>query len=63
MEVLFLLRLKELAVAALLALICFVLAMFGVKFDAVNIVYLGFAFLALGLLIGNWPIGVFARRE
>lgn len=49
--------------AALLALICFVLAMFGVKFDAVNIIYLGFALLALALLIGNWPIGIIGRRE
>ena len=47
--------------AAIIALVLFVLAAFGVKFDAVNIVYLGAAFVALALLIGNWPIGV--RRQ
>lgn len=50
--------------AAIVALILFVLAAFGVKFNDVNIVDLGLAFLALALLIGNWPVGVvLARRQ
>ena len=49
--------------AALIALVLFVLAAFGVKIDSVNIVDLGLAFLALALLLGNWPFGYFTRRE
>jgi len=48
---------------ALAALICFILAVFGVSFESFSIVYLGFAFLALALLVGNWPIGLIGRRQ
>ena len=48
---------------AIIALVLFVLAAFKVHFDAVEIVPLGLAFLALALLVGNWPIGYFTRRD
>jgi len=41
--------------AALIAMVLFTLAAFGVKFSAVDIVDLGLAFLALHLLVGTWP--------
>lgn len=47
--------------APLIALVLFVLAAFGVDFEAFGIVEMGLAFLALSLLIGNWPIGYFKR--
>lgn len=43
--------------AALIALILFVLASFGLKFDSFNIVWMGLAFLALAMIVGNWPFG------
>ncbi len=46
---------------ALIALVLFALAAFGVKFEAVGIVELGLAFLAAAILVGNWPIGYFNR--
>lgn len=39
---------------ALVALICFVLAVFSVSLG-VNLVALGLAFLTLHLLVGGWP--------
>jgi hypothetical protein len=39
---------------ALLALICFVLALFGVRPGEVDLVILGFAFIATHLLLGDW---------
>lgn len=50
--------------AALVALVLFVLAAFGVnKFGSVSVVDLGLAFVALALLIGNWPFGVIVRNR
>lgn len=49
--------------AAIIALVLFVLAAFGVHFGGVNIVDLGLAFLALALLIGNWPVGAIVNRS
>lgn len=43
--------------AAIAALILFVLAAFGVHWDGVDMVPLGLACVALHLLIGNWPLG------
>lgn len=48
---------------ALIAAILFALAAFGVKFDEVGIVELGFVCVAIHLLVGNWPFGVFVRKE
>lgn len=45
---------------ALLALICFVLALFGVHIGAINLVILGWCFIALHLLFG---IGIPWRRS
>jgi len=45
---------------ALLALICFVLALFGVALGHVNLVVLGFCFIALHLLFG---VGIPWRRQ
>jgi hypothetical protein len=42
--------------AALLALICFVLALFGVALGTLNLVTLGLVFVALHLLVGIWPL-------
>lgn len=40
---------------ALLALIAFVLALFRVAIENVDLVILGLAFVALHLLVGTWP--------
>lgn len=40
---------------ALLALLCFVLALFRVVLGSVDLVVLGFVFVALHLLVGAWP--------
>jgi Flp pilus assembly protein TadG len=48
---------------ALIAIILFALAAFGVHWSSVNIVDLGLAFLALALLAGNWPIGLIVSRR
>lgn len=47
---------------ALLAFVCFLLALFGVAapFDLVT---LGFCFVALSLLVGNWPVGAISLRR
>ncbi len=42
--------------AALLALICFVLALFDVDTGPVDVLVLGLVFVALHLLIGIWPL-------
>lgn len=47
---------------ALIALVLFVLAAFGVSFDAFNLVWMGLAFLAAAFLFGNWPLGYFRRQ-
>ncbi len=41
---------------ALLALLCFVLDVFGVKQLDVDLVSLGLAFIAVHLLVGLWPL-------
>jgi hypothetical protein len=48
---------------ALVAVILFLLAAFGVGFHSVNIVDLGLAALALHLLVGLWPFESFGRRR
>lgn len=48
---------------AAIALVIFVLAAFGVKVESFNLAYMGLAFLAAALLFGNWPIGLWTRRE
>jgi len=44
-----------------LALLCFLLALFGVHLS-VDLVILGFVFVALSLLFGNWPVGIVLDR-
>lgn len=51
---------------ALLAVITFALALFGVVLGALNLVVLGLLFVAVHLLVGMWPFGsltVFRRSE
>lgn len=49
---------------ALVALALFALAAFGVRFDEVDIVALGLAFVAGHLLLGTWPLGrLISRRD
>lgn len=52
---------------AILATLCFLLAVFGASVAGLNLIALGLAFLALALLVGSWPIGgtgpVFTRRD
>lgn len=45
-----------------LALLCFLLALFGVHPGSVDLVILGFVFVALSLLFGNWPVGIVLDR-
>lgn len=40
---------------ALVALICFILALFGVHLGSINLLVLGFCFVALHLMVG-WGI-------
>lgn len=47
---------------ALLALICFLLALFGGSIGSLDLVTLGFVFIAAALLVGNWPVGYMAAR-
>lgn len=42
---------------ALVALVLFVLAAFGVRFGSVDIIALGLACIAAHLLVGLWPFG------
>lgn len=51
-------------VAAVIALVLFCLAAFGVKFDAVQILPLGLAFLALAVILpGSFPVFTRVRKE
>jgi hypothetical protein len=51
-------------VLALLALICFILALFNVALGEINLVTLGLAFIAAHLLFGGgfYPVLPVARR-
>jgi hypothetical protein len=44
-------------------MILFVLDSFGVKFEAFELVSMGLAFLALHLIVGNWPLGYISRSR
>jgi hypothetical protein len=49
---------------ALIAFVLFILTAFDVDlFDKINEGYLGLAFLALALLLGDWPIGLIRSRN
>lgn len=41
---------------ALLALLCFVIALFGGHIGSIDLVVLGLAFIAAAMLVGNWPL-------
>jgi len=45
-----------------LALLCFLLALFGAHVGTLDLVLLGWAFIALSLLVGNWPVGLAVER-
>lgn len=47
---------------ALVALICFVLALFEVDIAGLNLMILGLCFVALHLLLGDWRPWVRVRR-
>ena len=42
---------------ALLALLCFVVSLFGGSIGGVDLITLGLAFIAAAMLVGNWPLG------
>jgi hypothetical protein len=46
---------------ALLAFVCFVLALFKVAIGSINLVVLGFMFVSLHLLLGGLVLGRWAR--
>jgi len=48
---------------ALLALICFVLALFHVHIGDVDLVILGFVFISAALLFGGWPQSVISSMK
>lgn len=51
-------------IAALVALVLFVLRAFGVQWESVDILALGLAFLALAMLLGALPLPTInLRRE
>ena len=52
-------------IAAIVALVLFVLAAFGVRWESVDITNLGLAFLALSFVLGALPIPRFnlSRKE
>jgi len=45
-----------------LALLCFLLALFGAHVGTLDLVLLGWVFVALALLVGNWPVGLAVER-
>lgn len=47
---------------ALLALLCFLLVLFGGSIGGLDLTVLGFAFIAAALLVGNWPVGYVTSR-
>lgn len=47
---------------ALLALICFLLALFGGSIGGLDLITLGWVFVAAALLVGNWPMGYVTTR-
>jgi hypothetical protein len=47
---------------ALLALLCFLVALFGGHIGTVDLVVLGLAFIAASMLVGNWPVGVMMTK-
>ena len=47
---------------AFLALLCFLLALFGAHIASIDLVVLGLAFIAAALLVGNWPMGYVTER-
>ena len=47
---------------ALLALLCFLLALFGGSIGGLDLVTLGLAFIAAAMLVGNWPMGYVTSR-
>lgn len=47
---------------ALLALLCFVLALFHVSLGGLDLTVLGLCFVALTLLVGTWPMGYVNTR-
>lgn len=47
---------------ALLALLCFVVALFGGSLAGIDLVTLGLAFIAAAMLFGNWPMGYVTAR-
>ena len=49
--------------AALAALVCFLLALFGVHPGGLDLVTLGLVFVALHLLVGAWPLNLTAFRR
>lgn len=44
-------------------MILFVLAAFRVDFEAFELVPMGLAFVALHLIVGNWPLGYVNRSR
>jgi hypothetical protein len=46
----------------LLALICFLLALFGGSIGSLDLITLGWVFIAAALLVGNWPMGYVTTR-
>ena len=44
-----------------LALLCFLLALFGVHLSF-DLAILGFAFIALSLMLGNWPVSMWIKQ-
>lgn len=48
---------------ALLALIAFLLALFGAHVGSIDLVTLGLAFIAAHLLLGAWPFGAAPWRR
>lgn len=51
------------AISAIIALVLFVLAAFGVEFGAIDIVSLGLAFIALTLLLSALPVPSLMRNK
>lgn len=45
-----------------LALLCFLLALFGAHIGTLDLVLSGFVFVAASLLVGNWPVGIAVER-
>lgn len=48
-------------ISAILAFICFFLTLIGISVENIDLMVLGWCFLALAFVFGHWPVHGFRR--